>query len=194
MLYFNYLLKTPALLLFLLTLTSCGGGGANPNALTVTATTPAEGSTDILTNSALTFTFDKDIDTTTLTNATVTLAGSNTVSGALTYDATTRTATFTPDAELKPGTVHTAWLTTSVTDTAGNGLADVFQLQFTTEPFIRRVSVDSAGQEATSNSYYPALSADGRYVMLQSDATNLAPSGDTNGASDIFRVLFKTTP
>jgi len=41
-----------------------------------------------------------------------------------------------------------------------------------------RVSVDS-------NSEYPTISADGRYVAFQSSATNLV-AGDTNGISDIF--------
>jgi Tol biopolymer transport system component len=48
-----------------------------------------------------------------------------------------------------------------------------------------RVSVDSAGVQGDSGSYYPAVSADGRFVAFQSDATNLVP-GDTNGHMDVF--------
>jgi hypothetical protein len=74
----------------------------------------------------------------------------------------------------------------------GNGLPDVFVrdrlLQRTT-----RVSVTSSGAEATgggvvgqrSGSYAPLLSADGRFVLFQSLATNLV-AGDSNGREDIF--------
>lgn len=48
-----------------------------------------------------------------------------------------------------------------------------------------RVSVDSNGNLANQYSEYPTISADGRYVAFQSNATNLV-AGDTNGISDIF--------
>jgi Tol biopolymer transport system component len=48
-----------------------------------------------------------------------------------------------------------------------------------------RVSVDSAGTQANSSSFLPALSAAGRFVAFQSGATNLV-AGDTNDAPDIF--------
>src|SRR5881409_2729990 len=48
-----------------------------------------------------------------------------------------------------------------------------------------RVSVASDGTQANNVSSYPALSADGRFVAFESDATNLV-AGDTNGATDVF--------
>jgi Ca2+-binding RTX toxin-like protein len=48
-----------------------------------------------------------------------------------------------------------------------------------------RVSFDSAGNQANSNSYRPSISADGRFVAFDSEASNLAP-GDTNSSYDIF--------
>ena len=48
-----------------------------------------------------------------------------------------------------------------------------------------RVSVDSAGNQANGTSWYPAISADGRYVAFYSFASNLV-SGDTNGFGDVF--------
>ena len=50
---------------------------------------------------------------------------------------------------------------------------------------IRRVSVDSNGNQADSNSYHPSISADGRYVAFASNASNLV-AGDTNNTTDIF--------
>ena len=63
-------------------------------------------------------------------------------------------------------------------------LMDVFvrdRLSGTTE----RISVDSFGAQGNSDSYSPQISADGRFVAFQSDASNLV-SGDTNAASDVF--------
>ena len=48
-----------------------------------------------------------------------------------------------------------------------------------------RVSVDSDGDEGDNTSLSPAISADGRYVAVRSDASNLV-EGDTNNASDVF--------
>src|SRR5204862_2107304 len=48
-----------------------------------------------------------------------------------------------------------------------------------------RVSVASGGTEGNDASLGFALSADGRFVAFQSDATNLV-AGDTNGATDVF--------
>jgi len=48
-----------------------------------------------------------------------------------------------------------------------------------------RVSTSSAGVEGNSPSYASAISADGRYVLFSSDATNLV-AGDTNWCRDAF--------
>jgi Tol biopolymer transport system component len=50
---------------------------------------------------------------------------------------------------------------------------------------IERISLGSDGQEGNNASHCPRLSADGRYVAFQSEASNLIP-GDGNGAGDIF--------
>src|SRR5438034_301190 len=71
-----------------------------------------------------------------------------------------------------------------------NGVSDVFvhdRQTGTTE----RVSVASDGAQGNNRSslvtfaFPPALSADGRFVAFDSDATNLV-AGDTNGATDVF--------
>jgi Tol biopolymer transport system component len=66
-----------------------------------------------------------------------------------------------------------------------NGTDDVFvrdRLLGTTE----RVSVDSSGVEGDGASQkFPTISADGRYVVFASRATNLV-AGDTNAAPDVF--------
>ena len=66
-----------------------------------------------------------------------------------------------------------------------NGANDVFVRDLVTQQTIR-ASVDSAGGQANGRSHYAAISADGRYLAFQSEASNLVP-GDTNGCQDIFR-------
>ena len=47
------------------------------------------------------------------------------------------------------------------------------------------VSVDSAGNPGNDSSLYSSISADGRFVVFESDAFNLV-RGDTNNSTDIF--------
>ena len=48
-----------------------------------------------------------------------------------------------------------------------------------------RISIDGSGTQVFATSSAPSISADGRYVAFQSDATNLV-LGDTNGVTDVF--------
>jgi Tol biopolymer transport system component len=45
--------------------------------------------------------------------------------------------------------------------------------------------VDSNGVQGNGHSYRPVVTADGRYIAFDSDASNLVP-GDTNGNTDVF--------
>jgi len=66
-----------------------------------------------------------------------------------------------------------------------NGAQDIFvhdRIANTTT----RVSVNSSDTQGNDDSYHPSISADGRYVTFESNATNLAVGGDTNGQYDVF--------
>ncbi|MFM6038282.1 MAG: DUF4347 domain-containing protein [Sphaerospermopsis kisseleviana] len=65
-----------------------------------------------------------------------------------------------------------------------NNTNDVFVKDLTSNT-ITRVSTNASGIQGNSDSGRAAISADGRYVVFQSNATNLV-SGDTNGSYDIF--------
>jgi Tol biopolymer transport system component len=65
-----------------------------------------------------------------------------------------------------------------------NNVADTFvrdRVAGTTE----RVSLSTSGAQANQGAGTPAISANGRYVVFSSGATNLV-TGDTNGTSDVF--------
>jgi probable HAF family extracellular repeat protein len=65
-----------------------------------------------------------------------------------------------------------------------NGKRDIF-IRDRVAGTIARVSVSTAGAQANGASDLARVSADGRFVVFQSDATNLVAS-DTNGKTDIF--------
>jgi hypothetical protein len=65
-----------------------------------------------------------------------------------------------------------------------NTMNDVFVHDRTTGNTVR-VSLSSIGTQANGNSQKPDISADGRYVVFSSYASNLV-TGDTNNTSDIF--------
>ncbi len=65
-----------------------------------------------------------------------------------------------------------------------NSTTDVF-VKDTRTGATTRVSTASDGTQGNGESYWPAISADGRYVAFDSYADNLVP-GDTNGAADVF--------
>ncbi|HMO55933.1 MAG TPA: cadherin-like domain-containing protein [Roseiflexaceae bacterium] len=65
-----------------------------------------------------------------------------------------------------------------------NELADIY-LRDRTLNTTSRISLGVGGAEPDGNSINPAISADGRFIVFQSTASNLV-AGDTNGVSDIF--------
>ena len=54
-----------------------------------------------------------------------------------------------------------------------------------------RVSVDSSGMQGDGFSSFSSTSADGRFVVFESGATNLVPN-DTNATNDVFRYDIQT--
>ena len=65
-----------------------------------------------------------------------------------------------------------------------NVARDIF-LKDTQSPFtVTRISTDSAGTETDGDSYNPSISADGRWVVFESVATNL------DGSSSSFRDVY----
>lgn len=99
---------------------------------TVSASTPT-GTTVPLT-SPITVTFSEAMAASTIDTASFTLKnGSVAVPGSVSYNATNKTATFTPTSSLLNSTVYTATVTTDVTDMAANKMLSLYTWNFTTE-------------------------------------------------------------
>jgi hypothetical protein len=110
------------------------GTGPDTTPPLVNTTNPANGASSVGTNQNIVATFDKGMDSSTLTAATFTLMGPGVtpVLGTVTYSTIGDTATFTPSVPLTASTIYTATITTGVTDLSGNALASNFVWTFTT--------------------------------------------------------------
>ena len=95
----------------------------------VTTRTPAANATGVVATTKVTAVFDKAITASTLAMTLKTTAGA-TVAGSTTYDASTRTATFTPTAALTSSTGYTASVQAS--SAAGVAMASATTWTFTT--------------------------------------------------------------
>lgn len=92
--------------------------------------------------------------------------------------ATGRFVAFSSAANLAPGPANGSW--------------DVYLYDAQDGAIVRVSAANNPGQSSNGSGYGgPAISADGRYVVYDSYASNLVP-GDTNGAVDVFRYDTQT--
>jgi len=103
-----------------------------PTKLAISSRTPAAGATNVAIDTVVTATFNVAIKAASLDNNFTLSQGGTAVSGAVTYDAPTRTATFTPAAPLANATEYTATLKANVESTQGSRLATNATWDFTT--------------------------------------------------------------
>jgi hypothetical protein len=110
--------------------------GSNPTvtAPIVSSVAPLNAAATACPNTIATATFSVAMNPATITGASFTLAGPGNaaVTGVVTYDATSKTATFTPSNTLALSTLYTATITTAATDVYGIALASNFVWTFTT--------------------------------------------------------------
>ena len=97
----------------------------------VISTDPINNATAVPLNKTLTATFNMLMDPLTINTSTFTLRqGANAVTGVVTYTGTT--ASFVPSANLLPGVLYTATITTGAKNLAGVALANNYVWTFTT--------------------------------------------------------------
>jgi len=121
---------------------------------TVTATSPTSGAGDVAVSAAVTVTFSEPMNPTSIHGASFMLSDGGGVAGVVSYDDPSMTATFSPSGPLAFDTIHTATLTTAVTDVAGNPLAAPYVWSFTTE------ATDTDPPETSIESGPPAETGD----------------------------------
>lgn len=121
--------------------------GTNPDtaAPTVSSTDPSNGATNVVITKTVTATFSENMNVSTISNTTFTLAGPGVtpVVGDVTYNNGSNTASFNPTADLANNTTYTATITTGAADQAGNNLSSNNTWVFTTGPDATKPTVTS---------------------------------------------------
>jgi hypothetical protein len=97
----------------------------------VAATLPAARAANVAIKTSITATFSEPMDPATITGTTFTVAG---VTGTVSYDVPSLTATFTPAVPLANSTTYRVAISTAARDLAGNSLPLVKSWSFTTAP------------------------------------------------------------
>jgi Big-like domain-containing protein len=142
--------------------------GSDTTRPTVTSVSPANGATDVAITAPVRATFSEPMLASTITASTLTLrdttAGAN-VSGSVTYDAGTSSATLTPTAPLSNSHAFSATVkggSGGVTDLAGNPMTSDFTWTFTSaapDTTLPNVAVTAPANGATVSGPSVALSA-----------------------------------
>ncbi len=104
-----------------------------PESILVIAPTPVNGAQHVPGNSVISATFSAAMDGATIDASTFTLSNGSAVAGTVSYNAGTRTATFTPSANLSLNTVYTATITTGVKKATGTALPANYAWSFTND-------------------------------------------------------------
>ncbi len=109
-------------------------GSYSLSAPSISAASPAKNATGISTSSTVTATFSAAMNASTINSGTFTLTGptGTSVSGTVTYDTSTNTATFAPSFPLSTGTQYTATVNTGAYGLDGVALASNYSWSFTT--------------------------------------------------------------
>ncbi|MBM4054748.1 MAG: hypothetical protein FJ264_08775 [Planctomycetes bacterium] len=107
------------------------GTAADATLPAVSSTNPANGTTGVATNTAITATFSEAMGISTISTATFTMSDSSgSINGAVSYSGTT--AIFAPLSNLSPSATYTATITTGARDLAGNAMTSNYTWSFTT--------------------------------------------------------------
>jgi YD repeat-containing protein len=138
----------------------------------INSTDPASGAVGVPVSSSIKAVFSKAMNPSTINASTFTL--NNGITGSVSYDPATNTATFTPSANLAYNTLYTATVSSDVTDVDGNPMTNSKTWSFTTV----------VGRHLT-------LAVDGN-GSVNSDPTGIACTSGTSGTSGNCSALYPT--
>ncbi len=174
-------------------LVGCGGSNSNHGgtvtytAPTVSSTAPADSATSVALNSRVVASFDKVMDANSIDTLSFTVQGADepALTGTVSYDAGSKTASFSPGSNFSSSTLYTATLTTAVTSASSVGLTSDYVWSFTsgttvdsTAPTV--VSTDpqnAATGFALNHSITAVFSEDLQPASVNSDSFKLTTNG-----------------
>ena len=183
-----------------------GGIGAGTGAIAdttrprVAATIPANAASGVPANTKITATFTEPMDPTTINSATFTLAQSGVpvtgAAGSPGYTVGSRIADFKPSADLTPGLVYTATITTGATDLAGNALAGISATPLVANNYVWTFTAGPANTtiHPTITSTTPLSGASGVPVNSTVNATFSEPMDPSTLSATTFTVAQSGVP
>lgn len=149
------------------------GGPSNPSpssaTFSVTGIVPASGTTQVALNSTIQITFSSAATASTVNSSNIKVTDPNVVAGAVSYNSSSNTATFTPSAQLVANSTYTVTVN-GVTGANGASLANAFTSNFAT------ASSSGTGSSGNTTLQYQA-------TLLNSNGTAVSGqiSVDTSG-------------
>ena len=161
-------------------------GTVTPSA--ITAVSPLSNSVTALVTTDVTAAFRDEMDGASVESAFTLTVNSTPVSATVTYDATTKIATLTPAADIVSNTEYRATIASSVTDINGNmPLTTDFIWSFKTSPTMQLASKNVSSVTSNDISQDSDIDSTGRYIVFESEATNLTAVAITLNRSHIYR-------
>jgi len=155
----------------------------------ITAVSPPPNSETALVSTTVSVIFSDDMDGTTLTSSSFTLTtGGTPITAVVSYDPTTRTAILRPDNDLLSAAEYRATVSATVEDASGgNPLTSDYVWSFVISPATTLVSKDAVAVVGNDKSARSAIDASGRFIVFESEATNLSAAATTLNRNHIYR-------
>jgi len=179
-----------AIVLVSLVQIGCGDSSSIPPPPTITDVYPPQSSDAALVDTFVAATFGIDMDDSTINSSTFTLtrSGGSEEAAVINYNPANRTAFLDPNSDLISGAEYIARISTLVEDTRGNRpLVSDFVWSFTVTPATTLVSKDSDDAVGNDVSKQSAIDETGRYIIFESQATNLSDAATTFNRNHIYR-------
>jgi hypothetical protein len=188
----RWLLLTAVLTIGLISLTQigCGGSSSSPPPPVVTNVYPSQSNDAALVSTFVSATFGIDMDDSTINSSTFTLtrSGGTEQAAVINYNPADRTAFLAPNSDLISGAEYTARISSTVEDRDGDRpLVSDYVWSFTISPATTLVSKDSDGAVGNDVSAQSASDGIGRYIVFESQATNLSSAATTLNRNHIYR-------
>ena len=161
-----------------------------PPPAAITAVSPPQSSDTALVSTLVSATFSDDMNGSTINTSTFTLTvgGTPVDLSAVIYDEASRTAALVPAADLVSATEYSATISSTIENAVGeNPLDSDYTWSFTISPITALVSKDSNAVVGNDVSAQSAIDAVGRYIVFESEATNLASAFTTLNRRHIYR-------
>jgi len=163
-------------------------GSSNKNPLNVISTYPADNAVKVSVNHQVTVTFNKTMNSSTIDDASFTVAGVGepALTGTVTLNADKNTATFVSTSTFTPNTEYTATITSRVKSTSGKPLDNEYIWVFTsgastdsTAPTVLLRHPGNASTNVVRNTTVSATFSESiNAVSVNADIFTLAPSED----------------